>query len=120
MSLSVDLTGRRALITGASSGLGARFGRRLAENGARVALGARRIGQMCYDLVVETGPVCVTVTDDAILKAQRSIWENLRQWVEPAGAAALAALISGAYEPAPDEKLAVLICGANPAPGPFD
>ena len=84
------------------------------------ALGARRIGQMCYDLVVETGPICVTVTDDAILKAQRSIWENLRQWVEPAGAAALAALTSGAYEPAPDEKLAVLICGANPAPGPFD
>ena len=42
MSLSVDLSGRTALITGASSGLGARFGRILAANGARVALGARR------------------------------------------------------------------------------
>lgn len=42
MSISVDLSGRTALITGASSGLGARFGRILAANGARVALGARR------------------------------------------------------------------------------
>ena len=42
MSMTVDLSGRTALITGASSGLGARFGRILAANGARVALGARR------------------------------------------------------------------------------
>ncbi len=42
MSISVDLSGRTALITGASSGLGARFGRILAANGAKVALGARR------------------------------------------------------------------------------
>ncbi|MEM7780366.1 MAG: SDR family NAD(P)-dependent oxidoreductase [Pseudomonadota bacterium] len=42
MALSVDLSGRTALITGASSGLGWRFGRILAANGAKVALGARR------------------------------------------------------------------------------
>ena len=39
---SFDLTGRKALVTGASSGLGARFGRILAESGAQVALAARR------------------------------------------------------------------------------
>jgi 3-oxoacyl-[acyl-carrier protein] reductase len=37
-----DLTGRVALITGASSGLGTRFAEVLAENGAQVALVARR------------------------------------------------------------------------------
>jgi 3-oxoacyl-[acyl-carrier protein] reductase len=37
-----DLTGRVALITGASSGLGLRFAEVLAENGAAVALVARR------------------------------------------------------------------------------
>ena len=84
------------------------------------ALGAKRIGQICYDLAVAHGPVCVTVTDEAILEAQRLLWQCLRQWVEPAGAAALAAVISGEYEVAPDEKLAVLVCGANPAPGPFE
>lgn len=42
MEFSFDLTGRKALVTGASSGLGARFGRILAGSGARVALAARR------------------------------------------------------------------------------
>jgi NAD(P)-dependent dehydrogenase (short-subunit alcohol dehydrogenase family) len=37
-----DLTGRTALVTGASSGLGVRFAEVLAENGAAVALVARR------------------------------------------------------------------------------
>ena len=59
------------------------------------ALGARRLGRICYDLVVGTGPICVTVSDESILEAQRRIWNGLRQWVEPAGATALAALISG-------------------------
>lgn len=84
------------------------------------ALGAKRIGRICYDLAVAYRPRVVTVTDEAILEAQRRLWQGLRQWVEPAGAAALAALISNQYVPAPNERIAVLVCGANPAPGPFD
>jgi threonine dehydratase len=39
---------------------------------------------------------------------------------EPGGAAAFGALLSGKYTPAPDERVAVLICGANTTAVRFD
>ncbi len=83
------------------------------------ALGASKIGRLCYDLAKAQGVVSVLVTDEAIAAAQSVLWRSLRQLVEPAGAAALAALTSGAYVPQPGERVAVLICGANPAPDPM-
>lgn len=83
------------------------------------ALGASRIGRLCYDLAVSQGVTSVVVTDADIAAAQRLLWQELRQFVEPAGATALAALISGAYVPEPGETVALLVCGANPDPGPF-
>ena len=55
----------------------------------------------------------VLVTDDAILDAQRRLWDVLRVAAEPGGAAALAALLAGRYRPAKGERVAVLLCGAN-------
>ncbi len=83
------------------------------------ALGARRIGRICFDLAQAQGIAAVLVTDAAILAAQRVLWRELRQLVEPAGATALAALLSGAYRPEPGERVAVLVCGGNPAPDPL-
>ena len=51
--------------------------------------------------------------DDAIRSAQKALWDHVRVVAEPGGAAAFAALLSGAYVPSPDERVAVLVCGAN-------
>jgi threonine dehydratase len=58
----------------------------------------------------------VTVCDEAIVAAQKALWADLRLVVEPGGAAALAALLAGAYVPAPGERVAALVCGANTDP----
>lgn len=83
------------------------------------ALGARRVGSICYKLAEQHLGDTVLVSDEAISTAQNALWRSCRQLVEPAGATALAALMSGAYKPAQGEKVAVLVCGGNIAPDPF-
>ena len=46
MSYRIDLSGRVALVTGASSGLGAQFARTLARAGAAVVLASRRVDKL--------------------------------------------------------------------------
>ncbi|MBH9552803.1 SDR family oxidoreductase [Inhella gelatinilytica] len=46
MSISIDLSGRVALVTGASSGLGAQFARTLSRAGAAVVLAGRRVERL--------------------------------------------------------------------------
>ena len=77
------------------------------------SLGTRRAGEIAFELVSRHVERVVLVTDDAIRDAQRRLWDSVRVFAEPGGAAALAALLSGAYLPAPDEHTIVLVCGAN-------
>ncbi|UWR57829.1 threonine/serine dehydratase [Phaeobacter inhibens] len=86
------------------------------------ALGARRIGTLCYELAQGQSDTVtsLTVSDEAISAAQNKLWKERRLLVEPAGATALAALTSGAYQPAPDERVAVLLCGGNIATDPLE
>jgi NAD(P)-dependent dehydrogenase (short-subunit alcohol dehydrogenase family) len=46
MGMKIDLAGRVAFVTGASSGLGAQFARTLADSGAGVVLAARRVERL--------------------------------------------------------------------------
>jgi NAD(P)-dependent dehydrogenase (short-subunit alcohol dehydrogenase family) len=61
-----DLRGRTALVTGASSGFGAHFGKVLAEAGARVILCARRADrlQQLVEQIAAVGGVAYAVTMD--------------------------------------------------------
>jgi threonine dehydratase len=53
------------------------------------------------------------LADEAIRQAQQVLWRELRLAVEPAAALGLAALRSGAVSPAPGERVALILCGAN-------
>jgi len=77
------------------------------------SLGARRVGATNWHALQSAGARSVVVTDDAIRDAQRRFWADTQLVVEPGGAAAAAALWSGAYEPAEGETIAVIVCGAN-------
>ncbi|MET8384576.1 threonine/serine dehydratase [Streptosporangium canum] len=80
------------------------------------ALGASRIGAIGYAVTAAAGVRSVLVSDEAIVEARREMWRSYRIAAEHAGATAFAALRSGAYTPAPGERVAVVVCGANTDP----
>lgn len=80
------------------------------------ALGARRIGALGFEAAVRHDVHSVLVPDSAIVEARRWLWRQHRFVVEHGAACALAALTSGAYLPEEDERVAVVLCGANTDP----
>jgi threonine dehydratase len=84
---------------------------------ATSALGAPRIGEIGWRVAQRAVAASLLVTDDDVVAAQRHLWDTARVVTEPGGAVALAALLSGAYVPAADERVGVVICGANTDPG---
>lgn len=77
------------------------------------SLGARNVMARVFETASRHVDRVVLVPDAAIVEAQRRLWLGLRIASEPGGAAALAALISGAYRPESGERVGVLACGAN-------
>lgn len=77
------------------------------------SLGARRIGQVAFEIASRTQPVSVLVDDDAIVAAREQLWDDYRIPAEHGAATAFAALTAGAYKPSAGENVAVVICGAN-------
>jgi threonine dehydratase len=77
------------------------------------SLAPRRVGTLVYPIATRLVDHVVLVPDDAIIRAQRVLWETLRVVAEPGGAAAFAALISGRYKPRPSEHTGILLSGGN-------
>ncbi len=77
------------------------------------SLAPKQVGALMFPLAQRYVADSVLVPDAAIREAQRALWRVLRVVAEPGGAAAFAALLSGAYQPAPEERVGVLVCGGN-------
>jgi len=77
------------------------------------SLAPKQVGQLMFPLAQKYVEKVVLVEDDAILAAQKALWSELRITAEAGGAAAYAALLSGAYRPEKDETVGVLVCGGN-------
>jgi len=84
------------------------------------SLAPRQVGGLMFPLAQRFVAASVLVSDDAIRVAQRTLWERLRVVVEPGGAAAFAALQSGAWKPKAGQTIGVLLCGANTTAVNFD
>jgi threonine dehydratase len=78
------------------------------------SLAPRQVGGLMFPIAQKYVAQSMLVTDDAIRAAQSALWDKLRLVAEPGGAAAFAALLSGAYTPEKDERVGVLVCGGNP------
>ena len=77
------------------------------------SLGARRIGEIAFNIASRVPPTSVLVEEDAIVSARLQLWREYRIPAEHGAAAAYAALSCGVYQPTPDERVAVVVCGAN-------
>jgi threonine dehydratase len=86
-----------------------------AETGSIAAdsLAPRRVGTLMFPIAQAYVERVVLVSDDAIVNAQQALWSVLRVVAEPGAAAPLAALVGGAYQPAPGERVGIVISGGN-------
>ncbi len=77
------------------------------------SLAPKRVGEIAFPIIQALIQRVVLVTDEAIEHAQAALWDVVRVVAEPGGAAALAALLSKRYEPQPNERVGVVVCGGN-------
>jgi threonine dehydratase len=80
------------------------------------ALAPRRVGELVFPITQSYVDDVVLVDDASILAAQRALWQAFRIAAEPAASVGIAALLAGAYKPAPGEHVTVVISGANMSP----
>jgi threonine dehydratase len=84
------------------------------------SLGARRIGSIAWRVAQQHVAASHVLDDAAIRTAQLALWTELRLAVEPAAALGLAALTTRTVVPARDEKVLLVICGANLNPASLE
>ena len=77
------------------------------------SLGARRIGDIAWEVSQKAVSDALLLSDSAIRAAQQWLWKELKLAVEPAAALGLAALQTGVRPVRAGERVALILCGAN-------
>ena len=77
------------------------------------SLAPRRVGELMFPIAQAYVAQVALVSDQAIRRAQDALWSTVRIAAEPGGAAAFAAILSGAYAPRNGERVGVLVSGGN-------
>jgi threonine dehydratase len=84
------------------------------EHPNTIADGARtpHLGQLTFPIVLAEVDQMVTVSDEALLQSMFWLWERLKIVVEPTGALAATAILTGVVK-APAARVGVVITGGN-------
>lgn len=84
------------------------------HNPDTIADGARTpyLGRITFPLVLRWVDDMVTVPDDALIEAMRFVWQRMKVIIEPTGALALAAALSGAID-VRGARVGILVSGGN-------
>ena len=103
----MDLTGRVAIVTGASSGLGYAYSKALAENGAKVAAFARRIDKLnaLKNEIEQAGGVCLPVQCD--VSKEEDVVNGVQKVIDTFGKIDILVNNAGAIKVCPTTELAL-------------
>ena len=77
------------------------------------SLAPRRVGELMFPIAQKFSDQVILVEDTDITRAQDILWNTFRLVVEPGGAAAFSAILSGRYTPAKEEHVVVVLSGGN-------
>ncbi len=80
---------------------------------AAVTLAPRRSAEINFAIIRQNVEQVVLVEDRDMREAARWLWRELGVATELSGAAAVAALLAGAYRPAPGERVCAIVCGSG-------
>lgn len=76
-------------------------------------MSCRRTDDRLFAQIQQVVDDIVLINDEHMAEAARWLWFEMGIAADPAGAAAVAAMMSGAYRPRAGEKVSVTICGAG-------
>jgi threo-3-hydroxy-L-aspartate ammonia-lyase len=79
----------------------------------------QHLGELTFPIIAAAVEQVVTVTDDQLVAAMRVMAGTLKQMVEPTGVLGLAALLDGAVQVRPGDRVGVVLTGGNIDPARF-